>query len=193
MRHWKIWVGAAALALFATQALASQMVVVGHGIAIGGALHPGDEYTFHDLLAAQPPGKIAVVFLASGGGSVLAAHEIGLQIRAAGLSTVVDAARFPCASACTAIFLAGAKRYYLHSPAVSGVVTAKQYHGLGFHQGSVHPGPAGANGTAAMISICYEFGVPKAADLMDKAPMEEIYQLSGRDALALGVATALTP
>jgi hypothetical protein len=190
----RLWLFAVmALAASARCASASEIVIVGRGIVIGGTLNPGDQYKFRDLLAEQKPGSIGVVFLASGGGSVQAAHEIGQQIRSAGLSTVVDAARFPCASACTAVFLAGAKRIYIHPPSFSGVVPPKQYHGLGFHQGSVHFGVDGGSGTAAMISICYEFGVPKAAALMDKAPMEQIYQLSGADALATGVATSLMP
>ncbi len=46
------------------------------------------------------------VYLASGGG-VATASEIGRRIRAAGLTTVLDAARYPRVGCCVAIFLAG--------------------------------------------------------------------------------------
>jgi len=42
-----------------------------------------------------------------------------------------------------------------------------------------------------MINAYYEFGVPKAADVITKASPDGIFVLSGQTALALGIATSL--
>jgi hypothetical protein len=182
---------ALAIGAMAAPSKACEISVSGSALSLRGEIQPGDQYKFRDFLAGS--GGVRQVYLASGGGSIQAAEEIGRQIRAAGLTTVVDAARDRCASACSLIFLSGAHRIYLHANAASGVSTSSAFLGLGFHQGA-QAGTHGysGDGTAQQIAICHEFGLPQAAQLVEKAPPSAIYGLSGEAALSMGIATALS-
>lgn len=178
---------------YCASADAAEMSINGSVLSIQGEIRPGDQYRFKDLLAGAAPSSVAYVDLVSGGGSIEAAAEIGRQIRAAGLTTVVDGSKERCASSCGLIFLSGARRIYLNAGAASGVTGLQGFHGLGFHQGSdaiTHN--YSADGTAQQIAVCHEFGSPQAAALVAKASPVEIYGLSGETALAMGIATALT-
>jgi len=75
-------------------------------VIIGGRILGGDEKVFHKVAATLPN---PLILLISPGGSVAAALEIGLEIRARGLKTVVPDGAF-CASACAFIWLAGTTR-----------------------------------------------------------------------------------
>ena len=109
---------------------------------------------------------------------------------------LVDAKRDICASACAVMFAGGKERVYLNARGPEGVMGHEGFRGLGFHQGSNPDQPQASrysgDGTAAMIRYFYEFGVPAAAGLVDKAPPERIYAVSGASALALGVATRIS-
>ena len=108
-----------------------------------------------------------------------------------------SAFRSRCASACTAIFTGGVRRYYLNA---QSIVDGKpgQNRGLGFHEASNWGGGRfGTNrqssyqGSAMMMAAYREMGVPGAAALVDRAKYTSIYWVSGATALSLGVATSL--
>jgi hypothetical protein len=175
----------------AAHAEACEMSVSGSMLTISGEIRQGDEFRFRDFL--KELGTVRVVSLNSGGGDIISAGEIGRQVRAAQLTTVVDAARQVCASSCTIIFAGGLRRIYLHAERVGGLARHAGFKGLGFHQGS-EPGMFGhmvysGSGTSAMIALYNELGVPNAAHLVDSSSPETIYGLSASRALALGIAT----
>ncbi len=160
-----------------------------------GDIRNGDQNDFKRLLAGRPKGEIRAVVLHSDGGFIHAAGEIGREIRERGLSTVVDAAWGRCVSACTILFAAGTDRIYLNAGGVSDGVSARAVHGIGFHEGSSASsrdsnGYSG-RGTAQVIGLLYEFGVPGAADLTRKASPDAVYMVSAKTALDIGLATSL--
>jgi hypothetical protein len=71
-------------------------------------IQDGDDRTFNGLTAALPAGSVVV--LASQGGSVVPALEIGRAIRLKAFTTVV-ASNSLCASACALTWLAGTHRF----------------------------------------------------------------------------------
>lgn len=160
-----------------------------------GDIKNGDENSFKRLLAGLPKGQVRAVVLHSPGGFVHAAGEIGREIREKGLSTVVDGSRTTCVSACTILFAAGVQRLYINSGGVNDGIVARAGHGLGFHEGSSADsrdsnGYSG-DGTAQVIGLLYEFGVPGAAKLTQSAPPDAVYMVSGAKALEIGLATSL--
>jgi hypothetical protein len=76
-------------------------------IWISGALEPGDGLKFRELTSEV---SRATVFLASPGGNVRAAKEIGTRVRLRRFDTVVPSNAL-CASACGLVWLAGVKRF----------------------------------------------------------------------------------
>jgi len=185
----------AAVNLMCSQSRACEMSLTGRILSITGEIFKGDEFKFRDFLDSVRA-KAATVRLNSPGGNISASGEIGRQIREAGLTTLVDARRDICASACTVVFASGKQRVYLNARGPEGVMGHEGFRGLGFHQGSIPDQPQASrysgDGTAAMIGYFYEFGVPAAAGLVDKAPPERIYAVSGASALSLGIATRIT-
>ena len=185
----------AALDLLCSQSRACEMSLTGKILFITGEIFKGDEFKFRDFLS-EIHAKVAEVRLNSPGGNIYASGEIGRQIRDAGLTTLVDARRDICASACTVLFASGKERVYLNARGPEGVMGHEGFRGLGFHQGSIPDQPLesrySGDGTAAMIRYYYEFGVPAAAGLVDKAPPERIFAVSGASALSMGIATRIT-
>ncbi len=172
-----------------------ELVARGDTIYLGGAIKPGDSIEFANFIKHAPKGSYHNVYLASGGGFIVEAIEIGRVIREAGFATIVDASKSFCASACTAIFASGIKRIYLNSAAIADGIPKGGCAGLGFHDGS-NAASRDANhysgeASALMINAYYEFGVPGAAQVISKSPPNNIFLLSGKTALALGIATAL--
>ncbi len=173
-------------------ACAIEVAQRGSTIILQGKIDPGDEFIFKDFLAKTKPGQIKAVYLSGPGGFITAAREIAREIRKAGLTTVVDASRSRCYSACTGLFVAGVRRHYVNTSAVSD---GGNKGGLGFHEGSApsrtstrdYSGAA----TAAMINMYYEMGVPGAATVVSRAANTSIYTVSGATALSLGIATSL--
>jgi hypothetical protein len=168
----------------------------GATIIFSGAIVNGDQLKFKEVLgrSGSPPAQL--VNLDSGGGKIEPAGDIARLIRANGLATMVNAARAKCASACTVIFVSGARRYYLNAEGLSeGAMSKSNFLGLGFHQGnsklSLERNNFSGRATAQMIAFYYEFGVSGAAKLADKAPPEQYYRISGATALSLGIATSL--
>lgn len=98
-------------ALTAARATAADFDIVelrtgGKGLLISGPIRPGDQAAFH---AAANTLQGDVVVTTGPGGSVLAALNIGSEIRSRGWSTLVPADE-TCASACSMIWLAGVRR-----------------------------------------------------------------------------------
>ena len=190
-------IGMAGLSLLAaTPACALQILSKGNVLFLGGPLKPGDSIAVRDYYRNAPKGSLQLVYLASNGGFIVEAIEIGRLIKAEGLSTVVDAQKSLCASACTAIFVAGKQRYYLNAKEDVNGQLKKTPGGLGFHDGntaaSLQPGHYSGRASALMIATYHEFGVPGAAELITKASPEQIYRVSGPEALRLGIATNLS-
>jgi len=184
---------AIASAAHLSSATPCELSLEGRLIALRGHILLGDQYKFRDFLERIRARQISGVSLDSPGGSITAAGEIGRIIRAEGLTTIVDASRTICASSCTILFTSGIKRVYLHAPGAGGLLRQAGLRGLGFHQGSLPGQYSGSHysgpGTAQMMGWYEEFGVPAAATLVDKAPPEAIYGLTGPLALSLGIAT----
>lgn len=164
------WVVAAVAAFigWGGEAAAVEFLQKGVVLAIGGPIRNGDQYLLRDYLARPEAGQIKIVYLSSTGGFIFPANEMARTIREKGYATVVDAARGQCSSACTGLFVAGTRRYYLNA---------------GFADGDA---------TAAMINMYYEMGVPGAASLMTGSEFRGVHRLSGKTALALGIATNLS-
>ena len=175
-------------------AVGAVVSVKGDVALVAGKIIAGDQFKFRDAVVASG-GRVKIVTFDSPGGNILSAGELGRMIRSGGYTTLVDAARQTCASACTLMFAAGVERIYLHAPSTGGAVATKGFRGLGFHQGS-RPGELGGPrysgvGTGLMIDFYYEFGVPKAASLADAASPTAIFALTGAQALETGFATRL--
>ena len=174
-------------------AKACEMSVAGKALWLRGHIVSGDQIKFHELIDSAGPGRIVSVHLDSPGGDIYSAGEIARQIRTAGLVTVVDASQHMCASSCTIIFVGGVKRIYLHADHVGGLSMGRGFKGLGFHEGafagSSGPGSFSGEATALMVALYQELGVPSAAELVNNAPPQAIYGLSGMMALRLGIAT----
>jgi hypothetical protein len=170
---------------------ASEIHASGRTITISGEIVPGDQFKFRDLMKET---GVAAIRLNSPGGDIGTAGAIARQIRAAGSITIVDAARDSCISACTILFAGGQRRLYLNAERVGESSDPSDFRGLGFHQAN-HPDQAGAGrfsgeGTAQMKSLYYEFGVPNAATLAKSASPDEVFLITGREAVAMGIATA---
>jgi hypothetical protein len=166
----------------------------GAAIILQGKIKPGDEFILRGFLARTKPGQIKAVYLNSTGGFIFPAREMAREIRKAGLVTVVDAARSKCHSACTGLFVAGVRRHYINASAIADGDGTKTG-GLGFHEGSAPSQRKvkdySGRGTAGMINIYYEMGVPGAATVISRAPYTRIYTISGATALSMGIATSL--
>jgi hypothetical protein len=181
----------------AVPAQAMEFIVRPPLILAAGSVDPGDEFTFKKILAAQPADAIKGVMLHSSGGFVRPAGEIGRTIRERGLATLVVARSMRCTSACTIIFASGTRRLYLETGGIADGAVPRASRGLGFHEGSSpgsrQPDQYSGHASAQVIDYFYEFGVPRAKDLITKAGPDAVYVISGRTALDLGIATSLGP
>ncbi len=177
-----IWLG---LMFQIVCARAARLEFAGQAITIAGRLTPGDETRFARMAGLQGPGRVSFVYLAGDGGDVSVATAIARRIRADGLTTVADASRFLCVDACVAMFIAGARRLYLHAPSVSGPAGVRDFRGIGF--------AARGEGASELAAALTELGAARSVPLIGRAKTGEIYRISGDEALATGVATAVTP
>lgn len=75
-------------------------------IELTGDIQPGDDDKFRNIAAQNPD---AIVLLDSGGGTIMAAMEIGRIVRLRDYPTVVYSNGY-CASACALIWVAGSRR-----------------------------------------------------------------------------------
>jgi hypothetical protein len=193
MKTISIATGLAALCL-ANASSANALGVSRNGVTItlSGGIVPGDHIRFREAMQGA-----RIVNLNSSGGNIAAALEVARLIRAAGMATVVDAARANCQSACTVIFAGGARRHYINAGAIADHGGRRGERGLGFHEGNAF----GASGrrqqsggaSASMINAYYEMGMGGAAKFVPMAAFRDMYYLSGATALSSGVATSLSP
>lgn len=181
-------------AVSATAVEAASLSGSGRELRLQGPIVPGDGKAFRAFLAGAQAGPGSVLRLYSPGGKVLEAIAIGRLVRHAGLATAVDARSAYCDSACTLIFVAGARRHYTHGETVFEGHSGRT--GLGFHTAH-RPGERrignteNARGTDNMRRFYAEMGVPRAMSLVDQAAFDTIFRPSGRTALELGIATDL--
>ena len=169
---------------------AIELKLSGTTVYMSGSIKPGDEYKFRDFLEGK---TIKHVNLRSSGGKIRVAGDIGRQVRSKSLTTIVDASKSFCRSACTIIFAAGIQRVYLNGENIKDGVTKSKRNGLAYHEANDwlrngRKGQSGA-GTAEAINWYYEFGSPNAAKLATKAGWKEYYYISSGTAKALGIAT----
>jgi hypothetical protein len=170
-----------------------------NGIAtLQGPITDEDAAKFKEFLAQPRAVPLRVINLSSSGGRVDAGISIARQVRQAKLATVVDAASATCDSACTYIFVAGIRRHYLNSDYVSEGLSGGRG-GLGFHPAhrkgasARDVATAGELGSSRARQHYADMGTPRAAELMDKAAFNTLYRIGGQTALALKIATSLSP
>jgi hypothetical protein len=154
----------------------------------------GDEARFEEFLARPRPAPLRVVYLNSHGGNLQAGIEIGRLIRRARLATAVLATRHVCDSACTLAFAGGVRRHNVGGESVYEGMSSML--GLGFHPAHrrgnyVTPSMKTEDGTARIRAFYAEMGLPRAAELMDRAAINTLYRPSGRTTLELRIATSL--
>jgi hypothetical protein len=145
-------------------------------------------------LARPRPAPLRVVYLNSHGGNLQAGIEIGRLIRRARLATAVLATRDVCDSACTLAFAGGVRRHNVGGESVYEGMSSML--GLGFHPAHrrgnyVTPSMKTEDGTARIRAFYAEMGLPRAAELMDRAAINTLYRPSGRTTLELRIATSL--
>ena len=93
-------------------------------------LRPGDEEQVREFLDSAQ--GVRIVYMDSRGGNPRAAMAIGQMIRERGLDTGFNPSHGSrCASACTAMFMGGVRRYYLGGEHVRDAANSRV--GLGFH------------------------------------------------------------
>lgn len=176
-------------------ASALEFSVSGAVLTMSGPIRSGDEFQFEALMRRVPPGSIRIVRLNSPGGRIVPAREIARAIRRNGWTTFIPAGA-RCASACTGLFAAGTRRHYVGGTFPDGLVPRAGVTGLAYHQGndplSRDSNRFSGQATAAMISMYYEFGASAAVSLINRAPPERFWRVSGQTALSLGLATSLS-
>ncbi|MGL4323153.1 MAG: hypothetical protein ACRCTD_03860 [Beijerinckiaceae bacterium] len=175
---------------------AAQFAQHGSIAILAGNIQKGDADAFRAFMARPEAREIRQLHLTSGGGNIREAREIGRMVREAKLTTVVDAARAVCYSACTGIFAAGRNRHYMNAQAIiDGISLMKVDGGLGFHEGSVitdQGRQSWAGASDAMAEFYREMGVPNAVHLINRADFDKIHRISSTTALANGIATSLS-
>lgn len=162
---------------------------------LSGFFENGDEVRFKALLDRPRAAPLRVLYLNSPGGALKAGLDIGRLVRRAGLTTAVEADRHVCDSACTLAFAGGVRRHYVNGARIFEGMTAMT--GLGFHPAwrrgnAVNPSLKSDEATSQVRAFYAEMGMPRAAELMDRAAINSMYRPSGRTSLALGIATSLS-
>ncbi|WP_284313669.1 hypothetical protein [Labrys miyagiensis] len=180
--------------VIATCARAASFKRSGTIATISGVIEDGDDFRLNALL--RQPEKIKLIYLNSPGGNLYAAYKMSESIRASGLATAVDASHAICASACTAIFVGGVRRYYLNAQSI--VDGSRQGRGLGFHSasdwngGALHANQEKSDiGNGLLAYVYREMGASEANTLTGRANYTGVFWISGRTALSLNVATSL--
>lgn len=178
--------------------LALNMTIKGNTLFLSGLVVAGDEYNFKDIITDPENANIRIIKLNSQGGRTRAAIDMGRMIRARNLTTFVDAKTDNCASACTIIFSSGVRRHYINAEFIKDGVYSKTVlkTGLGYHEAhtplSLEKNHYSGQATAEEIRGFYEFGSPKAVDLLKLAPPEKLYKISAKTAIDFGLATSLS-
>jgi hypothetical protein len=193
MRTDSGWIAGLA-ALLALPCQAVELSEHGWSATLSGPIIPGDDRKLRDFLSEPRIVPLRVIYLQSGGGLIAPALQMAKDIRAAGLSTAVDLALGSCESACTLIFAGGMRRHYVNADRATEGITRGAGRGLGFHSASaitasrvrVEYRP----GTLTIAQAYLEMGMP--AELAEKAGIDEMYYISGPNALSRGIATSLS-
>ena len=186
----------AALAVIglAAPARALQMMESGSVATLSGVFELGDEARFQAFLQQPRSASLRVLFLNSPGGNLKAGIDIGRLVRRAGLVTAVHADRSTCDSACTLAFAGGVRRHYVNGARVFEGMSSMM--GLGFHPAwrrgnAVSPSLKSDEATGRVRAFYAEMGMPRAAELMDRAAINSMYRPSGQTSLQLNIATSL--
>lgn len=161
-----------------------------------GSIELDDDKRFKAFLERPRVKPLRVLYLSSGGGYIVPAFAIGRLVRQSGLATAVDAGSAACSSACTFIFAGGVRRHYIGGEGVFEGSTALS--GLGFHPARRTEKQTGQtilseSGTTRVRAFYAEMGMPRAVELMEKAAFNSMYRPNGATALALKIATSLSP
>lgn len=196
MRRLAIWLLFALALCGASPADAIWLSERGGAAWLTGSIEMGDDRLFKAFLDRPRPQPLRVLYLSSGGGHILPAFAIGRMVRQAGLATAVEAGSAACSSACTFIFAGGVRRHYIGGDGVFEGSTGLS--GLGFHParrvGSrVNEPTLSERGTDSIRAFYAEMGMPRATELMERAAFNSIYRPNGATALALRIATSLSP
>ena len=107
-----------ASSLMAAIAQAATFTQNGPIASLSGPITAGDDLRLNAFLHRPEAAQIRLLYLNSPGGMVYEAYKMSEIVRAANLSTAVDASHAYCASACTALFVAGVRRYYLNAQTI---------------------------------------------------------------------------
>jgi hypothetical protein len=189
------WIaGLAALVALPCQAV--ELSERGWSATLSGPIVPGDDLKLRAFLALPRVTPLRVIQLRSGGGYIDPALQMAKEIRAAGLTTKVDVASGSCESACTLIFAGGVRRHYVNADRATEGIMRSGGRGLGYHSASsisasrqrVEYRP----GTLTIAQAYLEMGMPAAAELAEKAGIDEMFYVSGPSALSRGIATSLS-
>lgn len=161
-------------------------------VTLRGSIEPGDDAALKALLKREP--GLRVLRLDSYGGSVRGAIALGEAVRRARLTTLVDAARDVCDSACTMIFAAGAARRYLNAATLPDGFNGQS--GLGYHRSyergnRIRPSMLSQEGERLMIAYYRRMGAPAAVTLALRGTINSMWRPNGATALRLGLATSL--
>lgn len=169
-------------------AAAAEITRTGTTVVVRGRIEAGDDLKF---AAVAPQGSYRAVDLSSIGGDLSVAGPIARNIKATGAVTIYDAARGPCSSACTVLFVAGTGRHYVNSGNIREGIGRQGKQELGFHEARSYD--AGNRGRAMgnMAALDYEMGCPLGVELSSRSPNQTAYYISGATAMSTGVATSL--
>ncbi len=187
---------AAACWLFAIMP-ASAIVLIerGNGHAeLRGRFDTDDEKVFQEFLARPRAQRIRVLWLHSPGGILSSGLAIGRIVRRSGIATAVDGAKAYCDSACTLVFVAGARRHYVNGQGVmegQASLTGLGFHGSFTRGNAINPAMRSDRGTREMTAFYRAMGVSGAVDLMQRAAISTLYRPNGATALRLRIATTL--
>jgi hypothetical protein len=151
-------------------------------INISGDIEKGDAVKFEDIVKTMPE-KVAIIVLASPGGTLVDGLEIGISIRNHGFLTIIDGAL--CASTCSLVWLAGVERY------------AGANSEIGFHAIYVRAGDAAnvsSNGNAVVGAYVAQLGFSyKTAAYVTTAQPDDMRWLKWGDKDLSGIAYTYLP
>lgn len=182
------------VAIIPSHARAAWFFVGETELMLRGPIELGDDARLAEALKRRP--ALRVLRLDSYGGSVKGALELGEAVRRARLTTLVDAARDVCDSACTMIFAAGVARHYLHAETLAEGFNGQS--GLGYHRsydrGSrIAPPTLSREGERLMLRYYARMGARAASALALRGTITSFWRPNGATALRLGLATSLAP
>ena len=174
--------------------------VDGKFLHMSGGICPYDGRKFKAFLSTVDP-AVRVIKLKVDGGNGPGAMAVGKLIREGGFDTFVDARTDVCASACTHLFAAGNKRFYVGArDGLFHVSYGKGGSGLGYH----YPNASHTNADTAETDRYFESKIvpylqnmlpaeaaQTVANLMSGNRTTKMTWLGAKQAHASGIATSL--